>query len=156
MASKMFKGERRYLSNMFKVPIAFKGELFNSSEAIYMLFKNDSLEWRDFILTNDPKAIKVASREIEMSPDWDKRRIPSMKLALILKFSQHPELLRKLKLENELIEWNTWGDRFWGIDVVSGVGANNLGMLLKEVSEMLPEPILDVIKTGDLEEWYDG
>jgi predicted NAD-dependent protein-ADP-ribosyltransferase YbiA (DUF1768 family) len=32
---------------------------------------------------------------------------------------------------------DTWGDKFWGVDLETGEGENNLGILLMELREML-------------------
>ncbi len=133
-----FSGERRYLSNMYNAPIMYNGMIFPSSESVYMLFKNDSEEWLDFVLNNHQHKVKTKSREIELVDNWEDIKIDRMRLALILKFSQHPELLEKLKKEDELIEKNNWGDTFWGVDIDTGEGDNILGILLDEVRRLLP------------------
>ena len=52
------------------------------------------------------------------------------------KFSKSPfkEMLLSTG-EEELIEGNTWNDRFWG--VCDGMGENNLGKILMAVRESL-------------------
>lgn len=32
--------------------------------------------------------------------------------------------------DEEIVEWNNWGDRYWGRDVSDGGGENHLGRLL--------------------------
>lgn len=57
-----------------------------------------------------------------------------MEIFLYEKFS-YP-YLRKWLLETgeeELIEGNNWGDKFWG--QVNGIGENHLGRLLMEIRE---------------------
>jgi predicted NAD-dependent protein-ADP-ribosyltransferase YbiA (DUF1768 family) len=52
------------------------------------------------------------------------------------KFEQHPELAAKLKaLTGEIVEENTWNDRFWG--VCNGFGSNHLGKILMRIREEL-------------------
>jgi len=55
-----------------------------------------------------------------------------MKLALYLKFTQHPNLLQKLQKETELIEYNNWVK-----DIDAKEGKNMLGILLQEVKDNL-------------------
>jgi predicted NAD-dependent protein-ADP-ribosyltransferase YbiA (DUF1768 family) len=57
-----------------------------------------------------------------------------MKRVLRHKFSV-PEMWEKLDSTGdlELVEDNTWGDRFWGR--CNGTGLNNLGRLLMEVRD---------------------
>ena len=57
-------------------------------------------------------------------------------LLVILKFTQNPELLKRLKqIKGPISEENTWGDTFWGI--CEGKGENNLGKILMEVRDSL-------------------
>lgn len=73
--------------------------------------------------------IKIKCRE-----DWDKVKIDVMKKGLIAKFSD--ENLKKKLLNTGskiLIEGNTWGDTYWGVDINTGYGYNMLGKLLMEI-----------------------
>jgi predicted NAD-dependent protein-ADP-ribosyltransferase YbiA (DUF1768 family) len=78
-----------------------------------------------------------------MRDDWEQTKIPLMKELLRLKF-QNPFLRHRLieTGDAELIEGNTWGDNFWGVDVgrtwppegtKGHYGMNMLGKLLMEV-----------------------
>ena len=55
------------------------------------------------------------------------------------KFSQNPKLKAELLAtgEAQLIEGNTWNDRYWGVDVRSGIGKNHLGKILMKVRSEL-------------------
>ena len=71
-----------------------------------------------------------------MRSDWDHVKIAIMKEAVRLKF-EYPTL-RGMLLDTgdaELVEGNTWGDRFWG--VCDGEGDNHLGKILMHTREML-------------------
>ena len=59
-----------------------------------------------------------------------------MRTCLIEKFSD-PVLRDKLMATGncQLIEGNTWGDRYWG--VCDGVGQNHLGRLLMEIRDQI-------------------
>ena len=49
---------------------------------------------------------------------------------------KYRELL--LSTGNALIqEGNNWGDRFWGVDLKSGVGDNNLGRIIMDIRKDL-------------------
>ena len=50
---------------------------------------------------------------------------------------QHPELAEALLRTDdcELIEGNTWGDRYWG--TVDGYGENQLGQILMDIRKKL-------------------
>ena len=35
----------------------------------------------------------------------------------------------------ELIEGNTWNDKFWGVDINTSIGENNLGKILMKLRD---------------------
>ena len=57
-----------------------------------------------------------------------------MEMVLNAKFAQNPTLMKRLidTGNEELVEGNTWGDHFWGVDEF---GANNLGKLLMKIRD---------------------
>lgn len=65
--------------------------------------------------------------------DWFAIRVRVMEDLVRKKFTTHTELGNRLLLtgDEELIEGNTWGDRFWG--VCRGEGENQLGKILMKV-----------------------
>lgn len=59
-----------------------------------------------------------------------------MKDLVFQKFKNEELKIKLLQTGNEeLIEGNTWGDKFWGI--CNGVGENNLGKILMEIRQFL-------------------
>ena len=42
--------------------------------------------------------------------------------------------------DRELIEGNTWGDTFWGVDKNTGQGENHLGRILMELRDHYNRP----------------
>jgi predicted NAD-dependent protein-ADP-ribosyltransferase YbiA (DUF1768 family) len=67
-----------------------------------------------------------------LCPDWAEIRDDIMRSLLAQKFRLGEPLGQRLMAtgDAELIDGNTWGDRYWG--VVDGVGQNRLGQLLME------------------------
>ena len=61
-----------------------------------------------------------------------------MKQLIFRKFHSNPSLIEKLLTTKDatLIEGNTWGDTFWGMDTRKG-GENHLGIILMDVRDML-------------------
>ena len=56
------------------------------------------------------------------------------------KFAHDKPLLRQALIDTgdqELIEGNWWGDRFWGVDLKTNQGQNHLGMLLMKIRSEL-------------------
>ncbi len=65
---------------------------------------------------SSPGAAKKAGRKVELRPDWEEIKLAVMWICLCAKFSDeywYKEL--KLTGEEEIVEWNSWGDKVWGI-----------------------------------------
>lgn len=137
----LFDGEFAFLSNFFPCKIVFDGRVFESSEHLFMSFKQESEEWKDICSTGGftPGQIKRKARKIELRPDWEEIKFDCMEKALIAKFSQSEKLKEKLLSTGDsiLIETTSWGDKIWGICDKTGEGTNMLGKILMKVREFL-------------------
>jgi len=61
-----------------------------------------------------------------------------MRECLYLKFSQEPFKTWLLETGDlHLQEGNTWGDKFWGVDLETYQGENNLGELIMDIRKKL-------------------
>jgi len=137
-----FKGEKRFLSNMYDCNIIYKGKEYGSSEHIYQAMKSENREYQEYIRTLDePKKTKKEADRLldetyEMREDWDEVKVALMEEILYLKFTQNPDLRDKLLATEGLIEEkNSWGDTFWG--TCEGVGQNHLGRLLMKTRDKI-------------------
>ena len=81
---------------------------------------------------SSPSKAKRLGRAVKLRSDWESIKIDLMRDLLRQRFAdpQLAELLRATG-ERQLIEGNTWNDRFLG--VCGGAGKNWLGRLLMEV-----------------------
>lgn len=74
-------------------------------------------------------------------PEWDtEMKLAVMEDVVLRKFIANPRLLKLLVATgNEtIVEGNTWGDRFWGVDPIgSDNGENHLGIILMDVRKRL-------------------
>lgn len=63
-----------------------------------------------------PSAAKKAGRNVKLRPDWEEIKLAVMYICLCAKFADEA-WYRELKLtgEEEIVEWNSWGDKVWGI-----------------------------------------
>lgn len=126
-----------YLSNFFEVPVWYKGIMFKNSEAAYqaqkMLNPDDKFNFKYL----SAKEAKKLGRKVELRPDWEDVKLKVMEEICLAKFTQNATLRNALILtgDAELIEGNTWGDKFWGC--VNGKGENNLGKILMKTREIL-------------------
>lgn len=134
-----FFGRNRFLSNFYPCRVDYNLGTFKSVEAAYQAQKCPfNSDWVTYCVEeDDPKKIKKASRQLQMNRRhrkmWDNARLPLMAELLLIKFSyRNPELLESLLNTDtqNLIEGNTWGDTFWGMDVYKCVGENYLGRML--------------------------
>lgn len=129
-----FSGANRYLSNFYPSPIEWDGLTFPSVEHAYQAAKSADPNVRAAIAQQpSPGMAKRMGKSVALRPDWEEVKVPFMLAFLRMKFTFESECGRWLLNtgQAELIEGNTWGDRFWG--TVNGEGRNELGKLLMQV-----------------------
>ncbi len=125
-----FRGDHAFLSNMFPCRVVFEGATYASVEHAYQAAKSDDPEVRERIgRAPTPRAAKQRGRRVAIRADWEAVKLLVMEQCLRSKFAD-PGLRRLLLATDhaELVEGNTWNDRFWG--VCRGTGENHLGKLL--------------------------
>ncbi len=135
-AIERFAGPDRFLSNFYLVEIMWEERVYASSEHLYHAMKAGTEEEREWVRSAPTaKEAKFRGRRVRAMADWGERRIGAMRSALEAKFGQHPGLAAKLDETGDarLVEGNTWGDMFWGVDTETGRGENHLGELLMEL-----------------------
>ena len=76
-------------------------------------------------------------------------KIEVMRECLNLKFSQEPFKTWLVETGDiHLQEGNTWGDKFWGVDLETGEGENLLGRLIMmiraDLQDRSPKPTLSL------------
>lgn len=129
-----FSGEYKFLSNFYEHPVALSDITYRCAEGAFQAQKDPSRaeEFKDL----SGKEAKHLGRQVQLNEHWDQVRLLVMDDVLHAKFEDAG--LRQKLLDTgdaELIEGNTWGDRYWG--VCGGTGENNLGKLLMELREEL-------------------
>lgn len=141
-----FSGDLEFLSNMYKIPIYFNEskydnfqpdfKVYPSSENLYQALKCKYIKDRELFQNVDPHKSKRIGRSIEIRSDWDNVRLEAMKLAIDLKF-KNIELAEKLidLPDDKIIEFNNWGDRFFGI--CNGEGLDHLGKILRAKKQQI-------------------
>lgn len=146
-----FRGEYRFLSNFFLVPIEYQGYVYPSTEHAYQAmkvpeeFRNPFRGLGQSRLT--PGMAKRLGTQIVMDEnttvelleswtrDWNSKKLSIMCELLEIKFAPGTELREKLDATKGklLVEGNHWGDTFWG--VCNGKGENHLGILLMNIRD---------------------
>ena len=132
-----FDGKYRFLSNFFNAPVEYKGLHYLNNEAAFQAQKCMNEQEKIQFTTIPPNIAKRLGRKVKLRPDWEIIKINIMKEIVEAKFTQNEDL-KELLLETGdsiLIEGNTWNDVFWGINIKTGNGSNNLGKILMQVRE---------------------
>lgn len=132
-----FDGQYHFLSNFFihHEGLIYKKKRWKTAEHAFQAAKtHDQIQKRQIIEAPTPDRAKKLGRKCKIRFDWDDIKDAIMLDIIRAKF-QHPQL-RQLLLDTgdaELIEGNTWGDRYWG--VYKGKGENKLGQILMRVRQ---------------------
>lgn len=134
-----------WFSNFASSPI-FMGDIettYPTIEHAFQAAKSLDIKERKHIANiGSPGAAKKAGRKVKLRLEWDEIKLAVMFICLCGKFREE-NWYQELKLtgEEEIIEWNHWGDKIWGIpcDVTNEglwipykklTGQNLLGRLL--------------------------
>ena len=129
-----FSGDYDFLSNFHPSPIEVDGVVHPTVEHAFQAAKTfDRTEKQSVGQAATPGLAKRLGRRVRLRPDWEKVKIGIMEALVRLKFTTHADLREKLLAtgDAQLIEGNTWNDRFWGM--CRGEGRNELGQILMRV-----------------------
>ena len=135
-----FRGNWIYnwFSNTKLVKLTIDGEVYHSVENYYQSQKILSPILRKEIATVPPYESKHLTKKLKIRDDWEDIKESVMEKALRAKFTQHSFWKEKLLChQGVIVEWNNWGDRYWGADYKTGKGKNRLGILLMKIREDL-------------------
>lgn len=132
-----FKDDYYFLSNFYEKKVTYQGLTFRNNEAAFQAMKCPE-RMKEFCNLN-PSAAKRLGRSVKLRTDWEEIKETIMYEICMAKFSQHPDLARKLIDTGDglLVEGNFWGDRVWG--VCDGTGNNKLGKILMKIRSKLKE-----------------
>jgi ribA/ribD-fused uncharacterized protein len=135
------------LSNLYRRPVEFQGEVFATSEHAYQAGKARKPEVRKWLMeAPSPSLLAMAAHGLyywDVAPGWSKLKFDRMRKVLAAKYTQHADL-RSLLLstgEANLVESATVDNevnRLWG--EVNGVGQNMLGKMLMDLRTELRSP----------------
>jgi ribA/ribD-fused uncharacterized protein len=149
-----FTGDYEFLSNFYpslievRVPGARAVEKWYAAtvEHGFQAAKTEDSDQMVWVLSA-PKAgeAKRRGRQVTLRSDWEDQKVLVMLELLRKKFSPDNSvepggpLTEKLLATGyeELVEGNTWGDTYWGVDVNRGRGNNVLGECLMLVRQEL-------------------
>jgi len=132
-AIREFSGEYFFLSNFDRSPLFLHGHLYVTGEHAFQAQKTLSpFKRRKIQGASTPRLAKIYGRDVELREDWDDIKDRVMTQVIHAKFPQGSALaLRLLRTgDRDLVEGNTWGDTYWGVNVATGHGKNKLGTIL--------------------------
>jgi ribA/ribD-fused uncharacterized protein len=113
-----FRGQYDWASNFYtKAPFIAHNINFKSSEHYFACFKTlDSVWCQRIIDAPTPKEAKKLGKQCPLREDWSLVQVPVMAQGVWYKFSQNPDIQKKLMLTDpmKLEEGNWWHDNFWG------------------------------------------
>jgi ribA/ribD-fused uncharacterized protein len=141
-----FSGQFSFLSNFYESVLEYEGIKYPTVEHAFQAAKTQDPEARQQIANmQKPSEAKAAGNRNGIIRDfdpveWELRKNGVMEELLRIKF-QNPDLKNLLAQTGnaKLIEGNTWGDTYWGVDVVTGEGANKLGVILEGIRNEIAE-----------------
>ena len=128
-----FEGEHDFLSNFFPCKVNFEGKEYPTSEHAFQAAKTlDAAEREKIRLAKKPGSAKALGKRVSLRRNWSFERTAWMETVLRIKFTD-PGLRERLRATGtaELVEGNTWGDKFWGVS--GGQGENRLGRILMKL-----------------------
>lgn len=136
-----FRGQYAFLSNFYHPaqPIVFEGLAGATVEHLMQAIKTLDPDQRQAVLAAaTPREAKSLGRKVTLCPGWDDMRVHIVTAIIFIKFLQ-PDLRQALLATGcaVLVEGNTWGDTFWGVDSRTRKGENHLGKALMTVREIL-------------------
>lgn len=142
-AIRQFQDEYRFLSNFS--PLYPEGSALRAqaplmtAEHLFQAAKtNLEAERLAVMAARTPGEAKRLGQKVTLREDWDDVRVDIMREIVLYKFTDY-DLWTLLDAtgDRELVEGNTWGDTFWGVDLETGRGFNHLGKILMEVRRIL-------------------
>lgn len=136
-----FEGQFRFLSNFWPCRIVYEDEEYPSVEHAYQAAKTlDEADRKKIAETKRPGDAKKIGRTLRRRPGWEDLKEMVMYRLVQQKFNE-PSLRSKLLAtrDAEIVEGNTWGDTWWGVDLKMGFGDNRLGKILMKVRSELED-----------------
>lgn len=137
---KEFLEQNKYCINWFSNmvilddAIKYDGNTYNSVENFYQAMKTLDKNERKKISLLNPYSSKQYVKKIEIRSDWKDIKLKVMEFGLRKKFKKGSTWLEKLKsFPYDIIEYNNWNDKFWGVCVFTDEGENHLGKIITKI-----------------------
>lgn len=145
-----FQGEPSFLSNFYPATLRMEQYSFSSAEQAYQFFKCRTCKRDDratkILDMSKPREIKIAGDDITSTAVWEQHKEGFMRSICFSKFSQNPELMRKLIDTGDIPLYECTNNRWWGCGyhldspewaTTKSPGLNKMGTILMEVRKSL-------------------
>lgn len=129
-----FADDHFFLSNFYKI----QEWNWRTVEHYFQAAKATEVADTDAILNaGSPADAKRLGRKVKIVEGWNSKRVPVMTHLIAQKF-KIPRLMEMLLNTGDeyLVEGNWWGDTFWGVDIKTNEGDNQLGKILMTIREV--------------------
>jgi len=132
-----FEGKYRFLSNFVSSPMIVDEKCYLTVENYFQSQKTlDKIESERIRIAMHPGAAKRLGRYCRLKENWDEIKDEVMMKGIRAKFSCDNMKKKLLATNNDILEeGNVWGDRYWGVDLKTGIGENRLGKLLMQLRD---------------------
>jgi len=137
---KIFADDFSFLSNSYPSSFIVDGITFLSVEQYYHFMKTtDKKQQQEMLNTDNPDTLFKLGRKCILKKDWTDLRLKIMKKGITSKFVQNKQIQTKLiTTKGYLLEnGNITGDLFWGVNILTGKGDNNLGIILMNIRDKM-------------------
>jgi len=126
-----YKGHWIYnwFSNMIDCELIIDDKKYKSSEVYYQCGKSLNENQYEQIRNSNSFTAKKLAQQINNS-NWDNIKFNRMFKGLYEKCVQNPKFLAELKKYEQLVEWNNWNDKTWGVSIKDKLGRNAFGVML--------------------------
>lgn len=139
-----FRDEFSFLSNFtyFEKPMVIRRSVYDfvflTNEHFYQACKFKDYDMIKLVADHPSKDLKkfINSKKSEWRQDWDDIKLGVMETGLRYKFSEYNPGLRQKLLDTEdieLVEYNYWNDKYYGVCKKTDVGENHVGKLLMKI-----------------------
>ncbi|MGM9802731.1 MAG: NADAR domain-containing protein [Muribaculaceae bacterium] len=127
-----FKHEYDFLSNSYPCRFVWQGLSYANAEAAFQSSKYASEEERKTLSNSSAEKAANMGSKLKPHPGWEENQLNIMQSIVEAKFEQNPDLMNKLIETGNatLVNGNSKQETFWGIDLYSWQGENNLGKIL--------------------------
>lgn len=134
-----FNKKYAFLSNSHIAEFEWDGRTYLCCEAAFQSARSlDAYDRKQFTQMKGIEA-KREGKELKLRRDWDLVKNEIMEEVVLAKFTQNPDLAKKLKEtgDAELVYGNRQKETYWGVDETTGKGENHLGKILMKVRAIL-------------------